>query len=1083
MSEEWGQITVYDPVMASECADMFNAFNELWLGGFGGGIPYTEQRVKEWLDKTSAIADLIAIDEEGVPVGYCGLYHHWRDEKAAYISIIGVIPRVQGKKFGKRLLLKALEVAKNNGISRVDLHTWSGNMEAMPLYKKVGLYWVPETSVYMQDFIPGLLQTPLAVEWFEKHQDWYGCFKRELTQAPDEYIVDNMELYTYVFEVDDDKLTAEVDRYGWGFTSITRVLDGKAISIKTRLESHEILMGISNTMTISINNDLDEDISFALSITPFKGLTWKEEFPQSITVKNGENVEISREFIVDNTATEFKSNQRSSEVIKTSISFGNYNLELLTGGKIKPAVKLTSDFQYEVAPVGTEKIVYLDIFNHSNKKIEGIIDIQINGIKEGSKTVEFNLEPEEITGIDIPITIPVKTQQTVFTILAKPTIKISDSYHRMPEYKIQIVADITNLAEVIEGQDKERITLLTDYWSIEVFLEGGNMTFARRNLEGGQVKSIFQIGPPFGLDLDRTLKFDYKKVKEGNNITLELHAKSRKVEGLKIQKFVKITPGIREFEHWIELTNISDSGTLAAGGRFSTGVPQGLSVNPFGNYASVITPVNNKYIECDPTLPIMSDTLVPIESKDWHETWTAGEYLGEASFAAWFWKPENISKVKVTKGILDNLESESKMLEQNETLEVVHTWFGHSYTSIQDVRNRWNQFVNFKEIPDEERMFGVKTVQPIEIRLKGSNILEKGITVSKIIELVFETPYPFAGELKLELPKGWNGCFKTSEGNGRVIPIPQPTPNIPVPIEIELTPPTNTTKATEILNLRFISEYELNFDIPIVLKGKTDVTIEESEIEGESIYLVKNGALQFCVPKFFGGNLIKLEDNEGNTYFNDNFPKIQPKFFIDHHIGGVQPLVFWMNEDNPFSEPEKTKTEIVEDGEWKGIKSTWIISKSEHLKGQEISLSYLTLPDSNLVRIKLENNNTSSRRIRSVSALLADICMQGDIENSVIHVPGGLKTWTRNRVMKPFLSNANPDEPWVRITKNSKSLDFICPDGFHGSNTIFDAQVAIMNFMVSLFDLKPKEKAVVEFALAINQPYESIGEIRKALAK
>lgn len=255
MSEEWGQITVYDPVMASECADMFNAFNELWLGGFGGGIPYTEQRVKDWLDKTSAIADLVAVDQEGVPVGYCGLYPHWRDEKAAYISIIGVIPRVQGKKFGKRLLLKALEVAKNNDIERVDLHTWSGNMEAMPLYKKVGLYWVPETSVYMQDFIPGLLQTPLAVEWFEKHQDWYGCFKRELTQAPDKYIVDNMELYTYVFEVDDDKLTAEVDRYGWGFTSIARVLDGKAISIKTRLESHEILMGISNTMTISINND------------------------------------------------------------------------------------------------------------------------------------------------------------------------------------------------------------------------------------------------------------------------------------------------------------------------------------------------------------------------------------------------------------------------------------------------------------------------------------------------------------------------------------------------------------------------------------------------------------------------------------------------------------------------------------------------------------------------------------------------------------------------------------------------------------------------------------------------------------
>ena len=204
MSEQIGSITIYDPSMAEKVADMFNAFNEIWPGGFGGAIPFDAQRVHDWLDKTSAVADLIALDENEEPIGYCGLYPHWRDENAAYISIIGVHPLVLGKKFGKRLLLKSLEVAVENGITRVDLHTWSGNMEAMPLYKKVGLVWVPETAVYMQDFIPGLLQFPLAKEWFAKHPDWYGCFKKELVQAPDKEIVDNMEVYTYKFEVGAD---------------------------------------------------------------------------------------------------------------------------------------------------------------------------------------------------------------------------------------------------------------------------------------------------------------------------------------------------------------------------------------------------------------------------------------------------------------------------------------------------------------------------------------------------------------------------------------------------------------------------------------------------------------------------------------------------------------------------------------------------------------------------------------------------------------------------------------------------------------------------------------------------------------
>ena len=58
MSEQWGQITVYDPSMAAQVAQMFNDFDELWPGGFTGGIPYDEQRVHDWLDDTSAVADL-----------------------------------------------------------------------------------------------------------------------------------------------------------------------------------------------------------------------------------------------------------------------------------------------------------------------------------------------------------------------------------------------------------------------------------------------------------------------------------------------------------------------------------------------------------------------------------------------------------------------------------------------------------------------------------------------------------------------------------------------------------------------------------------------------------------------------------------------------------------------------------------------------------------------------------------------------------------------------------------------------------------------------------------------------------------
>ncbi len=288
--EEKGEITVYGSSMAKKIAGMFNAFNEIWPGGFTGGIPYDENRVHDMLDKTSAIVDLIAVDPEENPIGYCGLYPHWRDKNAAHISILGVHPKVIGQKFGKRLLLKALEVAKEKGIFRVDLHTWSGNMEAMPLYKKIGLFWVPETSVYMQDYIPGILQNPLAKEWFEKHPDWYSCFQRKLKQAPDKEINDGMEVFTYDFEVGEDKLSMEVDRYGWGFSGIERILDGNKISIKSRLESHHIVMGIENSLSFTIENISESDVELKLAVVPFKGLKWLEDFPSSIIIEKGETV-------------------------------------------------------------------------------------------------------------------------------------------------------------------------------------------------------------------------------------------------------------------------------------------------------------------------------------------------------------------------------------------------------------------------------------------------------------------------------------------------------------------------------------------------------------------------------------------------------------------------------------------------------------------------------------------------------------------------------------------------------------------------------------------------------------------------
>ncbi|MHA2358288.1 MAG: GNAT family N-acetyltransferase, partial [Candidatus Heimdallarchaeaceae archaeon] len=594
--EEKGRIVVYDPSMAEKCAEMFNAFNEIWPGGFTGGIPYDEQRVRDMLDKTSAVADLIALDSEDEPVGYCGLYPHWRDKDAAYISILGVHPRVLGQKFGKRLLLKALEVAEENSIFRVDLHTWSGNMEAVPLYKKVGLFWVPDTSVYMQDYIPGILQNPLAKEWFEKHPDWYGCFKRELNQIPDKEEIDGMGIYTYNFEVDEDKLSLELDRYGWGFIGIERILDGNEISIKSRLQSHQIFMGIENSISFTIENKSETDLDFKLSVVPFKGLKWLGEFPSSLNIRKGETSTISNSFIVDYTATKHKSVQRSSEAIESIFTFGSYEMKLATGGKIHPAVDILSSTEYIDTVLGIEKKVHLDLKNYTKEQLSGKIHYHIDGIDEKRKTIDFSIQPEEISGIEIPVNVPKETSLSIFTIHATPIVNINQNEFYMPEFIIPLVTDVPGIVEIVQGPNEEEITLITDFWAIRIVLERANIYFSRRFIRDSKVRSLFEIGPPYGLDIDRTVKFDYEVKRNGNELTLILKGDSIQVEGLRIFKYLRVVPGVKEVEHWIELENIASDGTIPAGGRVTATSGGGLNVNPIGNFAKVFTPVYNKYI-------------------------------------------------------------------------------------------------------------------------------------------------------------------------------------------------------------------------------------------------------------------------------------------------------------------------------------------------------------------------------------------------------------------------------------------------------------------------------------------------------
>jgi GNAT superfamily N-acetyltransferase len=276
---------------AQKLAELFNSFDRegLWgegEGGFTKGIPFTAERVLSTFPAGVKNICILISTYKGMFTGVCSLHPHSEDVEAAYIGVFGVHPDYLGKGHGKALILKAVKITADNGLTRVDLNTWAGNMRAVPLYKKSGMFWVPETSVYMQDFVPGIVNFPLAREFFKGH-DWYSSQVRKLELVPDEFKLDGMEVYPYEFAEGKDHLKVWVDRHGRSIMGIERIFNDKRLKIVCSLNDHKVIAGVEHELIMEIVNGTGSYLRGSMFLSGFEGLDFTSHPRESFKIENG----------------------------------------------------------------------------------------------------------------------------------------------------------------------------------------------------------------------------------------------------------------------------------------------------------------------------------------------------------------------------------------------------------------------------------------------------------------------------------------------------------------------------------------------------------------------------------------------------------------------------------------------------------------------------------------------------------------------------------------------------------------------------------------------------------------------------
>lgn len=195
-------------------ATMFNESNRAWPGGFTDGIPMTAESVREWIEGQRNLEIYVA-EVDGQIAGYATFMEDtpWPSgySGVGYLDLLNVHPDHQGHSIGRKLLTATIERSVQEGWARQTLGTWPANFKAVPAYKRTGHYWRPGTWVWMENFIPGALQMPLAKPFFARH-DWYTSYVRKVEQTPDDERWEGLQVYTERWEAEGESLTIWIDR-------------------------------------------------------------------------------------------------------------------------------------------------------------------------------------------------------------------------------------------------------------------------------------------------------------------------------------------------------------------------------------------------------------------------------------------------------------------------------------------------------------------------------------------------------------------------------------------------------------------------------------------------------------------------------------------------------------------------------------------------------------------------------------------------------------------------------------------------------------------------------------------------------
>ena len=932
---------------AEKLAVMWKESDEQWPGTWSRGVEITPQMITEWLERERMInVYVFETQDRSKIVAYCAFNQLPEQENEGYVDLLNVAPGYQGKSLGRRLLQQCLERCSELGFRTLTLGTWSGNLKSVPLYKKTGFFWMPDSSVWMLNFIPSILNLPCAQPYFARH-DWYRTFKRELVQAEDDERWNDIKVFTYRWQEDGEALTIWADREAHTLTAVeTDAFFAGAIA-----DNIEPAKGASTVLRWRLTNKGDGPMQVSLIATGTEHI--KLDHRAALSIQPGETAEIAANVELEPDTPDVRQH-KPVPAIRSLLIINGEVLELGTGLRPRPAVAISTAPGYVTLFPGVAKTVLLQMRSYLKEEVEATVSLApAPGLSTDWTQNELTIPAKSFAALPVTLTAahggvyPLHATAYYGTAGSAPFTANKTRPERLAIFCLPpggLLADKADSTTGEQGSNGLEARIENEWTRLILRQRGGEVRFMSSQSNIGLGSFQERVGPPFWPSELEDKAYAIALQEENGRITAEMTADMGVYPETTLCRRVTMGGGpLIEIEHTL--------------GNKSTRVHQlqiDRNVQIWQREGAAITvPLQGGIVQSRASELPAADEDIPKVPASFRERWAATTSKWGTLGLIW---EETVVENEFGWGV-------HLLTPKLDCTPQAWTPAGKLYVYAgpgdwQIVRGHAQRLAGTdgspEPIPPQAR-----EVHDVRLEPQPLVIVDDEVQATVVVDNLRSRS--LEGKVELILP----APLRAQPLSFQVSGVTAETP-LKESISIALPPTPLAYEGQAVLETRL---FDARIPVPLIRLGNRQ-KVHIVKAQAGEVYDIDNGRTRFSVAPGFTGALTRWEQ-DGVNHLLSPFPNQGAFGWMSPWYGGITPLVMREGRwDMPGKLDRETlkATEIEQtDGRgipWQGIRLSAEMER-EQLVGLGVEFDYLTVRDSNVLKLvcRVHNRTTARRRV------------------------------------------------------------------------------------------------------------------------